>query len=163
MNWNEIIPWGRNRSVAARQTSEASDPFVALHREMNRVFDDFARGFGLGTPSRFGFEAGWPHLEVTETDAEVKVVAELPGLDEKDVELSLSDGVLTLAGEKRSESDGALYSERWHGKFQRSLNVGHDVDPDKVSAAFKNGVLTIALAKRPGAQSRVRRIAIANG
>jgi len=88
------------------------------------------------------------------------VVAELPGMDEKDLDVSLHDGMLTLKGEKKSESNTAVYSERWHGQFQRSLPIGPDVDPDKVSASFKNGVLTVTLAKRPEAQRQVKRIPI---
>jgi HSP20 family protein len=68
--------------------------------------------------------------------------------------------MLTLKGEKQSESNTAIYSERWHGQFQRSLPIGPDVDPDKVSASFKNGVLTVILAKRPEAQQQVKRIPI---
>jgi HSP20 family protein len=149
--------------VAPQRFSDDGDPLLALHREMNRMFDDFARGFGMGVPARFGLSGAWPHVEVSETDKEVKVVAELPGLEQKDVEVSLHDGVLTLKGEKKQESNGTLYSERWHGQFQRSLQAGPDVDPDKVSAAFKNGVLTVTLAKRPEAQSQVKRIPISNG
>ena len=163
MALTDLVPWGRNRSVATQRFSDDGDPFLALHREMNRMLDDFARGFGMGLPARFGAPGAWPHVEVSETDKEVKVVAELPGLEQKDVEVSLHDGVLTLKGEKKRESDGALYSERWHGQFQRSLQLGPDVDPDKVSAAFKNGVLTVTLAKRPEAQSQVKRIPISNG
>jgi HSP20 family protein len=71
--------------------------------------------------------------------------------------------MLTIKGEKKSESDNAWYSERWHGRFQRALPLGSDVDPDKVSAAFKNGVLTVTLGKRPEAQREVKRIPISNG
>jgi HSP20 family protein len=163
MALTDLVPWGRNRSVAAPRFSAEGDPFLALHREMNRMFDDFARGFGVGLPARFGGSGGWPHVEVSETDSEVKVVAELPGLEERDIDLSLQDGVLTLKGEKKSETEGAFYSERWHGQFQRSLQVGPDVDPDKVSASFKNGVLTITLAKRPEAQRQAKRIPISGG
>jgi HSP20 family protein len=67
---------------------------------------------------------------------------------------------LTLKGEKKSETNGSTYSERWHGQFARSLQLGPDVDPDRVTAAFKNGVLTITAAKRPEAERRVKRIAI---
>ncbi len=165
MALTDLVPWGRNRSVPTRRFSDEGDPFMALHREMNRMFDDFARSFGMGPPARFGFGmAGtWPHMEVSETDKEVKVVAELPGLEQKDIDVSLHEGVLTLKGEKKQESDGALYSERWHGQFQRSLQLGPDVDPDKVNAVFKNGVLTITLAKRPEAQSQVKRIPVSAG
>jgi HSP20 family protein len=163
MALTDLVPWARNRSPATQRLSEEGDSFLALHREINRMFDDFARGFGLGLPMRVGGSGGWPHVEVSETDREVKVVAELPGMDQKDVEASLAEGVLTLKGEKKSENSGALYSERWHGLFQRSLQVGPDVDPEKVDAGFKNGVLTVTLAKRPEAQSQVKRIPISNG
>ncbi|HZT18259.1 MAG TPA: Hsp20/alpha crystallin family protein, partial [Dongiaceae bacterium] len=99
-------------------------------------------------------------VEVSETDKEVKVVAELPGLDEKDVDVTLHDGVLTLKGEKKAEVNGTVYSERWQGSFQRSLQLGSEIDPEKVAASFKNGVLTVTLAKRPEAQSQVKRIPI---
>ncbi len=163
MALSDLVPWGRNRAVAPQHYSGEADPFLVLHREINRMFDDFTRGFGVGAPLSFASSGAWPHVEVSETDKDVKVVAELPGIDQKDVDLSLADGVLTIKGKKESESSGALYSERWHGQFQRTLQVGSDVDPDKVSAEFKNGVLTVTLGKRPEAQSQVRRISISNG
>ncbi len=163
MSLTDLVPWNRNRSVATRRTSEDGDPFLSLHREVNRMFDDFARGFGLGVPLAGGISSGWPHIEVSETDKDVKVVAELPGLEQKDVEVTLAQGTLTLKGEKKSESQGALYSERWHGQFQRSLQLGPDVDPDKVNAAFKNGVLTVTLGKRAEAERQVKRISVTGG
>jgi HSP20 family protein len=160
MDVKSLIPWGRNRNAPALRYAEETSPFLALHREMNRLFDDFFRGWDLPAASRFGWSAGWPSVEVSETDKEVKVVAELPGLEEKDVDVTLHDGVLTLKGEKKAESNGSIYSERWQGSFQRSIQLGPEVDPDKVTASFKNGVLTITLAKRPEAQSQVKRIPI---
>jgi HSP20 family protein len=159
----DLIPWGRSRPVSTpRYRGDDANPFLALHREMNRIFDDVFRAFDLpAATSPFGWSTGWPHVEVSETDAEVRVVAEMPGLEQKDVEVTLHDGgVLTLRGEKKSESEGALYSERWHGRFQRSIQLGPDADPEKVSATFKNGVLTVTLGKRPEAQSRVKRIPV---
>lgn len=123
------------------------------------MFDDF----GMGMPARFGASDNWPHVDISETDKEFKIVAEMPGMEEKDVDVSLHDGMLTLKGEKKSESTDGGYSERWHGQFQRSFRPGNDVDPDKRSAAFKNGELTITLGKRPEAQSQVKRIPISNG
>ncbi|HLI13503.1 MAG TPA: Hsp20/alpha crystallin family protein [Alphaproteobacteria bacterium] len=160
MDVRSLIPWGRNRNTPALRYTEEASPFLALHREMNRLFDDFFRGFDLPVPSRFGGAAGWPNVEVSESEKDVKVVAELPGIEEKDVDVTLSDGVLTLRGEKKQESNGALYSERWHGRFERSIQLGAEIDPDKVTALFKNGVLTVTLGKRPEAQSHVRRIPI---
>jgi HSP20 family protein len=162
MAMRDLIPWGRNRAVPAPQYgSDDAHPFLALHREMNRMFDDVFRSFDLPTAtSRFGWSTGWPQVEVNETDKEVRVIAEVPGLDEKDIDVTLHEGVLTLSGEKKSESDGPVYSERWHGRFQRSMQLGPDVDPDKVSATFNNGVLTITFGKHPEAQSRVKRIPV---
>jgi HSP20 family protein len=162
MDVKTLIPWGRNRNAPAPRYSEETSPFLALHREMNRLFDDFFRGFDLPGPGPFGlgWSGNWPIVEVRESDKEVKVTAELPGLEEKDVEVTLADGVLTLKGEKKHERDGSVYSERWHGSFERSIQLGPEVDPEKVTASFKNGLLTIIAAKRPEAQSRVKRIQI---
>ena len=163
MSMRDLIPWGRNQNVATSRSSENANPFLALHREMNRIFDDFSRSFDLPSMVSQGWSAGWPHVEVAETDENVKVVAELPGLEEKDIEVTLHNGTLTLKGEKKSENQGSVYSERWHGRFERSLQLGPDVDPEKVNAAFKNGVLTITVPKRPEAQRQVKRIPITMG
>jgi HSP20 family protein len=160
MALTDLIPWHRDRSVTM-PFGDAADPFAALQREMTRLFDDFSRGLGAPLPARGGFAAAWPHVDVSETGTEVKVAAELPGLTEKDVEVSLHDGVLTIKGEKRAQSDGAFYSERWQGQFQRSIRLGPSVDPERVSATFSNGVLSVTLAKRPEAQNDVKRIPIA--
>jgi HSP20 family protein len=123
---------------------------------MNRMFDDFLRDFDI--PGRSAL--AWPHIELSEADDQLKVVAELPGLEERDVEVTLQDGVLTLKGQKKVEKEGTVYSERWEGAFERDITVGQDVDPDKVQASFKNGVLTILLPKKPEAQRQVKRISI---
>ena len=156
----DLIPWNRSRNMPAPRQSE-EHPFLALHREMNRMFDNFFRGFDLPMSTPPGWSVGgWPHVEISETDNEVKLVAELPGIEEKDIELTLNEGMLTLKGEKKSETDGAVYSERWHGQFERTVQLGPDVDPDKIKAEFKNGVLTVTVGKRPEAQRQVKRIAI---
>jgi HSP20 family protein len=160
MPMSDLIPWGRNRNAPAPRGNDEASPFLALQREMNRAFDSFFRGFDLAGPAQMGWAAVWPHVDISETDKEVKVVAELPGLEEKDIEVTLHDGVLTLQGEKKAGSDNTLYRERWHGQFQRSLQLGPDFDPDKVAASFRNGVLTVTVAKRPEAQRQVKRIPI---
>jgi HSP20 family protein len=155
----DLVPWGRGSSVPARRFDD-SDMFVAPSREMNRVLDTFTRGLGTSFPTRFGPSGAWPHVAVNESETAVTVKAGLPGIDEKEVEVSLHDGVLTLKGEKKSETSGAVYTERWHGQFQRSVQVGPDIDPEQVSASFKNGMLTVTMAKRPEMQRSVRRIPI---
>jgi HSP20 family protein len=138
---------------------------MTLHREMNRLFDNVFRGFDLTPFSRvdsfLNRGAGWPNIEVSETDQSVKITAELPGLEEKDVQVELANGVLAIKGEKRTESEDKdrLFSERYYGRFERRIPVD-DVDEDKVSAAFKNGVLSVTMPKAPQAQSKVKRIAV---
>ena len=159
MALRDLIPWNNgSRDMTVRGNGEAAHPFLALHREMNRLFDDALRSFDMGP---FGASAGWPSVELNETDKEVKVVAELPGLEQKDVGVELTDGMLTISGEKKSETEdkGRFFSERYYGRFERRIPVV-DVDPDKVDASFKNGVLTVTLPKLPVAQQKVKRIAI---
>ena len=156
MNVKDLVPWSRNRNLQKNRFAESSSPFLALHREMNRMFDDFLRD--VDVPGR-GVTA-WPHIEISETHDEIKVVAELAGLEQRDVDVTLDDGVLTLKGQKTLEKNGTLYSERWEGAFERTIPVGQDVDPDKVKASFKNGVLTVRLSKKPEAQRQTKRIAV---
>jgi HSP20 family protein len=162
MSVKDLVPCNRGREVTVRR--EEVNPFLALHREMNRLFDDVFRGFDLAP---FGFDRGfdrmigWPNIEVSDTDKEVKVTAELPGLEEKDVELELANGILAIKGEKRTEMEDKdrLFSERYYGRFERRIPV-EDIDEDKVSASFRNGVLTVSLPKTARAQRHVKRIAI---
>jgi HSP20 family protein len=154
--WNRnLIPWGKGRRHV-RRTNEGTRPFFQLQREMDRLFDDFGTVFD--GPARIN--AGWPSIEISETGEDIKVVAEVPGLEKGDVEVTLRDGVLMLRGEKRLERNGTVYSERWEGAFERDIPVGEDIDPDKVKATFKNGVLTVSLSKKPESQREVKRIAI---
>jgi HSP20 family protein len=160
----DLIPWNnRGRDLSVRRGEEVN-PIFALHREMNRLFDDIFRGFDLaplGTDRFFDRAMGWPNIEVSETEKEVRVTAELPGLDEKDVEVELANGVLAIRGEKRTETEDKdrLFSERYYGRFERRIPVD-DVNQDKVSASFKNGVLTVSLPRSPDAQQKMKRIAI---
>jgi HSP20 family protein len=155
-----LIPW-RNRNSVSVNTRR--DPFLALHEEMNRWFDDFARGFDLPT-LRSDRGLGWPSIEVREDDKRYCVEAELPGMEEKDIEVTLLDNVLRIRGEKRHEEEDAKrqYSERYFGQFERRIVLDGEVDSDKVKAKFKNGVLKIEIPKAPEAQSRVKRIAVSS-
>lgn len=165
MALRDLIPWSRGRALANRG-GEEPHPFLALHREINRLFDDAFRGFGLPSwaDDGDGFGArgfGWPSVEVEDGAAEITVRAELPGLEQKDVELALEDGALVIRGEKKHEAsdEKRLWSERYYGRFERRIPV-EDVEEEKASAAFKNGVLTVTLPKSAKAQQKVRRIAI---
>jgi HSP20 family protein len=163
MNVRDIIPWSRNTPLARYAEPEQS-PFLSLHREMNRLFDDVFRGFDV--PASFGrltpLGTGWPRLEIADNDKEVVVSAEIPGLEEKDIEVLLDDGTLTLRGERTSETNDKdrQFSERFYGRFERRIPVNYQVAEDKVTAAFKNGVLTVTLPKTEPAASKSKRIAI---
>src|SRR5690606_24531325 len=126
-----------------------------------RLFDETFRNFGV-SPFRKGLESGWPSLEVSDDEKEVRISAEVPGMDEKDIEVLLSDGVLTLKGEKRSETEDKekQYSERYYGRFERRIPLGCEIDEEKVEASFRNGVLTVKLPKSEQEKARVKRISV---
>jgi len=165
MNMRDLIPWGRNQQTTPSRYRDEGDPFMTLHREMNRLFDDVFRGFDMapfGTLGGMGRMAGWPQVEVVETDKSIRVSAELPGLDSKDVEVLMHDGVLTIRGEKKSEIEDRerAFSERYYGRFERRIPLAWDVEEDKIDAAFKNGVLTVTMPKSAESKPNVKRIAI---
>lgn len=137
----------------------SDSPFFALQSEMNRLFDTTFRNFGV---TQFGAEVGWPSVEVSETDKSVKVTADLPGIDEKDIDLRIEDNVLSLKGEKRTETQDKEkhYSERFYGRFERRLSLPAEVDDERAEATFKNGVLTVTLPKSDRARDATKRIAI---
>lgn len=162
----DLIPWNhRERGLDVHRGFDAS-PFLTLHREMNRMFDDVFRGFDLPRAGSLGaFEAiDWPRIDVGETDNEIRITAELPGLDEKDVHLELANGVLSISGEKKSESEDKArrVSERYYGRFERRIPL-EDVDEEGISASFAKGVLTVTVPKSNEAKTQVRRIAINAG
>src|SRR5690348_7047647 len=139
-----------------------SDPFLTLHREMNRLFDDVIRGGTAATGSQ-GAMLLAPNMDVTETDNEVRIRAELPGVTEDNIDVSLDDDVLTIRAEKKQERkedrEGTHVSERVFGTFQRALRLPYRVSPDQVQAQFENGVLTVTIPKSQEAD-RSRRIQV---
>ncbi len=145
-----------------------SDPFSALRSEIDRAFEGFFGngGFGALPHMSFGAPKGElaPQVDVKETDASIIVSAELPGIDEKDVDVSLRDNVLTLKGEKKSETteekEDWHMMERHYGSFQRAFRLPDSIDPDQVTAAFDKGVLTVKVPKREEAKKAERKIAI---
>lgn len=166
MSVRDLIPWGRNANAQVPSTmrTEPASPFLTLHREMNRLFDDVFSGIG-GVPTLTGRGLGWPSVEMVETDGGLRVSVELPGLDEKDVELLIDDDVLTLRGEKRAEVTDKErgYSERSYGRFERMIALPFAVEEDNVEAAFRNGVLTVTLPRSAKPPQHGRRIAINGG
>lgn len=165
MSVRDLIPWGRESNrVPSQWREDERDPFLSLHREVNRLFDDVFRGFDAGLPALARFPAGgrWPSVEITDAEKEIRIAAEVPGMEEKDIEVLLDDGVLTLRGEKRSETEDKerQFSERYYGHFERRIPLGYEVDEDRIDARFRNGVLTVTLPKTAKAQSQAKRIEI---
>ena len=163
MTIRDLIPWGREKAPGVFGDG-GRDPFLSLHREVNRLFDEALRGFDTRLPAFAGFpdRGGWPSVEISDNEKEIRVTAEVPGLEEKDIEVLLDDGVLTIKGEKRSETEDKekQFSERFYGRFERRIPLGAEVEENKVAADFKNGVLTVTLPKTERAQTKAKRIAI---
>ncbi len=134
-----------------------------LHRSIDDLLEDF---FGGSSVQRQEGVIS-PRFEVSETDDSVVVEAELPGMDEKDVQVTLENDILTIKGEKKKEEEtkkkNYYVSERSYGSFQRSLRLGSGVDAEKVSASFKKGVLTVTVPKSEPEKSKTRTIDIKKG
>lgn len=165
MTIKNLLPsiWNRETAPVWREEERS---FFPLQREMNRIFDDFFRGWDLTPPGaaegRFGFFQ--PSIDVKQNENEIAVKAELPGLDEKDIEVLLTDDALTIRGEKREEKEekGKTYyhMERSYGSFNRVIPLPAGVDQKKVQAQFKNGVLSITLQKTQEAKAKGKKIPI---
>lgn len=153
----DLIPWTRRGSQLASEGAE--HPVLAMQRDINRVFDGFLERFN----SPFAASNGaFPRTDVAETENEVEVSLELPGIDEKDIDVSIANDVLTIRGEKKNgreeKRQGFYLAERSYGAFHRAIALPPGVDGDKAKAEFKRGILTITLPKTPEARSRVKKI-----
>jgi HSP20 family protein len=150
-------------------------PFESLRREVDRLFEDFQLGpwrapFGRSFYDIEPFwrgEVSWgkmPAVDIADKEKAYEITAELPGMDESNVDVKFADGTLTIKGEKKEEKEEKKkdhhLSERRYGSFQRSFAVPDSVEADKIEAQFKNGVLTVTLPKRPEAQKSEKKIAI---
>ncbi len=161
-----------NESNVPVRRQEEDHPVYSLQREMNRVFDDFFRSFDMPLMGSFDWpqlstlDSGTisPKVDVSETDKQLRIHAELPGMSEKDIEVSLARDSVTISGEKKQESEenvkGWYRMERSYGAFHRTVPLPCEVDPDKVEATFKNGVLNITLPKTAQAQATTKTIAV---
>ena len=153
-------------------------PFETLRRELDRLIDDFDHG-AWRLPFRrtmFDVEPFWrreltwtatPAVDIVEKGNAYEVTAELPGMDESNVDVKVANGMLTIKGEMTEEKEekkkDSYLSERRYGSFQRQFSVPGGVDTDKIEAVFRNGVLTVTLPKTPEAQKAEKKIAIKTG
>lgn len=148
MNLRSLIPIGRDRSVAS--------PFMSLQREIDRLFEDFSRGFP--TIAGNGATALMPSMDVTETDKEIEITAELPGLEEKDVQINIADNILTIRGEKKAEKEqkdkNYRLVERSYGAFERTLELPEGVNADAIKANISKGLLKVTVPKPAPTQAK---------
>jgi HSP20 family protein len=163
MKISDLVPW-REREGSSLAARRDSDPLYSLQREVDRLFNEFS----TLTPWYSGDRDFAPSVNVTERTQEIEVTAELPGMEEKDIDISIARGVLTIKGEKkqeREETEGDYYRrERRYGAFSRSIQLPTDIlDTDMAEAVFKNGVLTIILPKLEEAQQISKRIEVKGG
>lgn len=165
MDLKSLIPFGTRPSGLAR--SGVDDPFLNLRREMDRMFESFTRDWPF--PTALGGEQGGflsPRVNVAETETGLELTAELPGVDEKDIDIDLTDGVLTLKAEQRSEREEKDEKKRYHlversyGTFMRRFALPFEPDEDKVEASFDKGILRIAVPRSADADKQGRKIAV---
>lgn len=156
-------------------TRLAPDPWQLFRGEMDRLFDRFGGSFGFPSLRRMlDMEPAWryessfglaaPAVDITEDEKAFKIAAELPGMTEKDIDVTLSGDVLVLKGEKRQEHEekekNRYLSERSYGAFQRSFALPEGIDREKIAAEFSKGVLTLTLPKTPAAQQQQKTIEV---
>jgi HSP20 family protein len=162
-----------------RETMEPSfgvgwPTFEGLRQEIDQLFDDFGMGFRwpfgrslFAAEPLFRRRMTWaktPAVDVVESEKAYEITADLPGMDEKNIEVKVADGVMTIKGEKQEEKEEKkkdyYLHERSFGSFQRSFELPESVDPDKIEASFKKGVLTVTLPKKPEAQKPAKKIEV---
>lgn len=165
MNLAALIPW-RDKSHLPATREDLEDPFARFRREIGRMFDDFfgSRQLGMRAWSP-GSQGGIsPNIDVADAEKELVITAELPGLDEKDFEVTLAGDVLTIKGEKKLENENrkgdTYYVERRFGSFSRSLRLPFEAGEEEIDAKYDGGVLTIRVPKPAGLQRQVRRIEV---
>jgi len=163
----DLIPWKNNRNeVVPASRDNVEHPLMSLQSDINRLFDDMFRSFASGSffdvDTRPLATLAWPQVELSENDKEIRVIAEMPGIDEKDVEISIDDDALVISGEKKSEvrDDERGYSELSYGRFERRIGLPSQIDRDRIEAQYKNGVLTVAIPRLAGASDTRKRIPI---
>lgn len=170
------VPVKVEEKALARETAlQAWQPLETLRREVDRLFEDFDRGYRRSPfrRSMFDIEPFWgraeswvvePAIDIVEKDTTYEIAAELPGMDEKNIEVKIANGGLTIKGEKQEEKEekkkGYYLHERSFGAFERYFAVPEGVDIEKVEANFKRGVLIVTLPKKPEAMRPEKKIEV---
>lgn len=158
MKIKHLMPWRKTEGQEERH------PLMSFRSGIDRLFDDFAKSFEMEPFGLFGGETFSPKVDVTENDTTYKVTAELPGMEEKDVEVFVDENVLTIKGEKKTEKEeekeDSVYMERSYGSFTRRLPFPVEIDTAKIKARFEKGILTIELPKTEKAKASRKKIPV---
>ncbi len=148
-------------AIERRREGNVFTPFVDLQREIDRMFDEAFEDFGIRRSTRNGFI---PTVNVYETEEAVNIEMEIPGIEKDELDIDLSDGVLTVKGEKKDEREDKsrnyhLY-ERTFGSFSRSFRIPDNVDQDQAKAKYEEGILKIELPKKEEAKREAKKLEI---
>lgn len=170
MDIRDLMPWNWPRGVPGEAVG-SQDSLKALQTDINRAFDSFWRSFAAPTiHANWGMtidHRGGPPIDLVETNGEIEVTAEMPGLEEGDIEIAISDDLLTIKAEKHARHDrggpGYRINERIYGTIQRTVVLPAPVDPDGITASFHNGVLTVVVPKVSISSHEIRRIVVNRG
>jgi len=161
MSLRDLSPFKRKNVPMRRETDT---PFSLLRQDMDTMFDDFFHGFSMEPLWTRRLESFSPRVDVTESEKEIRVAAELPGIEEKDIDLAVTGDSLTIKGEKKEEKedDGKDYyrMERSYGSFYRTIPLPTEVETDKISASYKKGILKIRIPKSAKAIEGKKKITI---
>lgn len=161
MQIKDLVPWARRDQAPESKTTDEQNPVATLQHDMNRVFENFwNRLDSLNWP----WGSGEAKSDVVETDNAIEVSVELPGMNMKDIEVSVTEDMLTVKGEKKierqEEKKGYYLSERSYGAIYRTIPLPPGVDGENAEASFRDGVLTVRLPQTPEAQAKVKRIEV---
>lgn len=146
-------------SFLSKKAQKTMDPFWNLQREINSLFNQ-----NYPFPDYFPNETYHPQIDVSETDKEFQLVAELPGIDKDDIEIEVKDNTIFISGEKNTSNEagnnGVITKERFHGTIERTYTFSSEIDPEKISAKMKNGILEVNLSKTEQTSQKSRKIQI---
>lgn len=166
MTGKHITPWHHRRG-SELDVRRDTDPILRLQREMNRMFETFFDNPFGAMRSMEGFEGFAPNIDVYETDREIRMDVELSGMDEKDIDISLRNNILTISGKRENEEtekDKSYYRhERSFGSFRRSIQLPEEVDDQRIEASYSKGILKVVLPKHEQSVTTRRKIEIKKG
>ncbi len=157
MSIKDLVPFRKKETV-----TRVHEPFRSFFEEIEELFDRFFSDFEIAPLNREGLFT--PRIDFTENDKEYRISAELPGMDEKDIEVLMDEDSLTIRGEKKEDKEEKgkdyYYRERRFGSFTRTIPLPENIDRDKIEAKFKNGVLTLRLPKTAATARNVKKIEV---